>query len=160
MRRDPYLQHMTLDTGDMRYSPRGEVDDDIVAVLRPIVAAALAGGIVELPRVGDADLRLQMASEGGATMLAQIWAVTPDGEDRSVVSFGVAMTARAGTPHWRRLHATALTPLATDGLSPPAAPWLAARLEPGAASLSARDLMMLGDLERCLAWAWIESQEK
>ena len=41
---------------------------------------------------------------------------------------------------------------------PPDLPWLAVHLLPYIAALSPETLMMLGDLERCLAWALIESE--
>jgi len=33
------LIHITLNSGDLRISPRSEVDDDTIAILKPIVAA-------------------------------------------------------------------------------------------------------------------------
>jgi hypothetical protein len=41
--------------------------------------------------------------------------------------------------------------------SEPTGPWLAVRLLPGALQCSTEQIMMLGDAERCIAWAIIET---
>lgn len=159
-----YIIHATLNTGHMRRSPRSEVRAAVIDGLAPTIDAALAAGTAPPPEIlipGMDGATLMLASEGRASCLGQIW--TPLGEERrAILSFGVATTSRAGAALWRLLHDTAIgVDLATDRERPPAAPWLGVRLEIAAALVGDGSwLTMAADLERCLAWAWIERWER
>lgn len=71
-----------------------------------------------------------------------------------MVTVGIATHSRAGAPLWRLLIETASTPL--QPLDCPSEPWVVARLEPAIVTASRDVVGALGDLERCLGWAWIE----
>jgi hypothetical protein len=49
MRRSEVLEHKTLNTGDVRMSPRSEVHDQTLDALRPVLEKALAGDSVAVP---------------------------------------------------------------------------------------------------------------
>lgn len=139
------LQHVTLTTGDVRRSWRSEVHDGVVDTLRPLVARAVAGEAVLLP--GPHSLTLT-AEARGRSLLATI-----HGAGAALVRMGVADRSTAGAGLWRHLTG--------DTLPRPRTPWCAATLEPGL--VLHPDMVqvaaLLGDLERCLAWAWIEGGE-
>lgn len=146
------LAHVTLTSGHVRASPRHEVGDDTVAVLRPLLARVLAGGTVPLPYV-TGGYQLRGAADGGCCALA---VVGPTGEIVATIGVGGAEAGSAGL--WRQLHALApdVSPVRTRPDDPPPVPWCAARLDRGV--LVHRDaLAWLGDLERCLAWAYLEA---
>ena len=47
------LRHITTETGHLRISPRAEVDDNVINLLRPLINRSLAnGGDVELAQTG------------------------------------------------------------------------------------------------------------
>jgi len=146
-----YLHHVTLTTGHVRRSPRSEVAADAVAVCRELIEAA-TDSRYGVPIPGLPDLRLS-ADRAGKCILLTV--DTADGAP--VLTIGIATHSRCGAREWHLLHTVGMTgPLATEGQPCPPEPWVAARLEPGAALLSPDTLMALGDLERCLGWAWIE----
>lgn len=141
------LQHLTLTSGDLRPSPRSEVADDIVAMLRPIVRAG--GGVLR-------DLRITLSAPPpwlGGVEYDLGWSEDPTAPDvRGVLCWSPAEhaawwgAARALTA-WLRLAAPA---------EPPTTPWLAVAIQPTALSRTPDQLAMLGDAERCVAWAILE----
>lgn len=150
-----YIWHVTLDTGHGRRSPRSEVSDDVLAHVRDLIAAALDGNHPALPVPG---FRLSASAAGGgliATVLADI------GQDKDVpiLTVGVARKSLGAGRLWTVLHKDRIgipTPLATDVGDVPAAPWVAARFEIGIIAVS--NPGWLGDFERVLAWAWLETR--
>lgn len=158
-----YLHHVTLTTGHSRRSYRDEVDDEAVAVCRRILDDALAAPRrhVEIPACYGCTLTA--TAEGGA-LIATVWG--PPTEVRTLglerpplVTFGVAERSRHGVKLWRVLHQAQGANVQTSPEQRPPEPWVAARIEIGIALLGdqAEVIMpIIGDLERCLAWAWIE----
>lgn len=152
---DRYLRHVTITTGDVRDTYRSEVSDDAIRVCRELLDAAIEGE--------DDGVRVPIPNMPGITMAA--YATSKDclltlmREDLPLVQVGIATHSRAGASLWRVLtevnHGGA--PIKVDRCPPE--PWVAARLEPGIVTCSPDILMMLGDLERCLAWAFIERAE-
>lgn len=140
------LLHLTLNTGDVRESPRSEVCDDVIALLRPLITAG--GG--RLP--GFAVAYTVELWRHGREAIFTIW--TPD--HAPILTGGLAQDDPA--PVW-----AALQPLLDPRWSrgphapmPPTTPWLAVVLLPSAAATPRNDLMAFGDFERCLAWTVIE----
>lgn len=152
------MQHVTLDTGHARHSPRAEVADTAVVTMRDSLAEALAppGGRVPVPGVPGYSYN---ATALGSALLVTLWG-TAAGDVPPVVTFGIAREAGAGRALWRQLHqprgGLERTPYRTDAAAPPRAPWLAARLEIGSRLVDAGDLLWMADFERVTAWAWIE----
>jgi hypothetical protein len=123
------LIHITLNSGDARISPRSEVRDDIVEMLKPIVDAD--GGEV-------AGLHVTMEA-------ARVFTLGWQADDPAVRCY---LAKQPDPALWKQ----------TGGQgSEPTGPWLAVRLLPAALRCTTDQVMMLGDAERCVAWAIIET---
>ena len=81
-------------------------------------------------------------------------------EATPVVTFGVAADGKGSAELWRLLHQGGAGKHATSPERPPAAPWIGARMESGAASTPRDDLLWLANFERCLGWAFIERRAR
>jgi hypothetical protein len=123
------LIHITLNSGDARISPRAEVSDDTVVMLKPMVAAG--GGEV-------AGLHVTM-------------------EAADIFTFGWQPDTPAVRCYLAKKPNAALWKQTEGEGSEPTGPWLAVRLLPGALQCTTDQIMMLGDAERCVAWAIIET---
>lgn len=147
----PTLAHVTLTTGHVRESPRAEVGDDVIRLLRPLLARVWAGEVVPVPYVRGG-YTLSGAEDHGCCALAL---AGPTGV--VVATIGVAGDPAGARALWRQLHAYGPdgAPVVTDAERPPAVPWCAARLTLGAALVHRDALDWLGDLERCLAWTYL-----
>ena len=123
------LIHITLNSGDARISPRSEVSDDTIAMLKPIVA------------IGSGELAGLYITMEGADVFTLGWqADTP--------AVRCYLAKQPNPALWKQ----------TDGQgSEPTGTWLAVRLLPGALECTTEQVMMLGDAERCIAWAIIET---
>lgn len=135
-----HIEHITLTTGAARRSARSEVADHVIAALR--AALAEKGG-----KMRDWTITLLAAPAGchvydltwKSTLVARCWLC----ED-AAISKDVWTAAIQVAPPGTRLH-------------PPASvPWLAAALAPTALDAGPEPVMMVGDLERCVAWAILE----
>lgn len=132
------IQHYTIESGDCRESPRSEVSDAAIAALRPI----LVTGTHDLPGPAGYRLRVTVAvqslaatviqASSGAPLVTTYVAVEQGALDAILSSTG----ARPAVP--LRLPCCLVTLHPTLALDPDAMGWL-------------------GDLERCIAWAWLES---
>jgi hypothetical protein len=155
-----HLHHITLDTGDVRRSPRAEVRDHIVADLRESMRDTLAdpGGRTPIPAIAGYSYS---ASAGGGALLVTIWG-TIDRSPAPVATFGVARDQAAARALWPAMHHTRpgleSSPYLTTAGEVPTAPWIAARMEIGATLIAATDLLWMADFERVMAWAWIEQE--
>ena len=92
---------------------------------------------------------LAITARGRSAMIATVYADT----GAPVVTLGVARDSKAGAGLWPVI---CRDTQALD-LRRPSAPWLAVRLEEGVTSIPPLDVLALGDLERCLAWTWLET---
>lgn len=146
-----WIEHVTLTTGHTRRSPREEVSDDAVTVMRAVIDRLRADPDGTQPIPGCPGYSLGGRGDGKC-LVATVWA---DGPPSVVIcSIGVAAHARCGMPLWRMLHRYGALPVVTDHERQPATPWCAAALEVGIAR-HMEAAAWLGDFERCLAWAWI-----
>lgn len=146
----PVLTHVTLDTADVRISPRTEVLPETLASLGEMLADALRWGGARVP--GRTDPRVMVrATEGDGVLL-----LTVHGREMApLATIGIAQPGAVDAVSlWRMLHETAGRHLATDPASPPLAPWCAVRLEVGLL-LDPPAAEWLGDLERSIAWTWL-----
>lgn len=157
---NPILHHVTLQTGHDRESPRSEVSDDVIATLAPLLRQALRGHEPEVPWVRP--IHTMTGAAAGDVALITIWA-PPLGEQRvPIATIGLARGPGQAERLWAMLHSTYVgmmsgddAELATPADQPPPWPWCAARLEAGL-MYAPESATLLGDLERCLAWTWIE----
>ncbi len=162
---DRYIWHITLQTGQTRKSWRHEIDPAVLPIVGEILEAALAAGAQE-PTIAEMDAHPlgiirtaplpvrgynMSATAEGRCLVATVYA----GGDDPLLSFGVAAHARCGAGLWR-----CLTEI-PEPLNPmpdrPQTPWCAAKLLPGI-RMHPHAAAWLGDLQRCMAWAWLERQ--
>lgn len=151
-----WLEHVTLTTGHSRRSYADEVSDAALVLCRELVAQ-LDGDptkLVPIPRTGWS---LTGVSKAGRCLTVSI--VRRPSEP--IVMMSVAAHSKCGASAWRELHRYAdewRLPYVTDPRRPPPEPWCAALLDTAAPAESPEGLMMLGDFERCLAWAFLEGE--
>lgn len=154
-----YLWHVTLDTGDVRQSPRSEVGDEVIPHLQSMLgtgSAPIPGmpGLRWVPAafwLGRGAAMLDAGGWGGTVVLPSVAA----GPLR-VVTMGVAPHALAAAATWDYV-TLGLGADAEPKCLRPDPPWLGVALGPASVELDQQRLLALGDLERCLAWAWLES---
>jgi hypothetical protein len=134
---DPYIWHETINTRHTRRSFRSEVEPDVLEM----VAGWLASDLIKLP--GGYSCIVMYRS--GHCLQAEVH--TPGGV--RLVVIGVASHARCGQSLWLRL----------EGLpgAKPAEPWCAAWLDSAGQAADPTAYHWLGDFERCLAWAFLDS---
>lgn len=156
----PYIIHITLSTGHTRNSPREEVGDDILRLLVPWLNGLTQqpGQRAPLPVPDLAHYSASATVDAGA-LLATIWGPrgpylpgrAHDGEADPLVTLGVAQRSRHGGDLWAMMVAQfGVAP----GLKRPAEPWCAIALHAGLMA-HPQTAEWLGDLERCIAWAWV-----
>lgn len=141
---EPVLQHVTLTTGNLVQSPRSGVQQETLELLRPMLAAGhgVAAGIpFEVVRRQPGSALLTIGAPP-AVLCGVCW-----DQERSVDGWA-AMLAASHEAGMRSLPAEM-----------PPVPWLAVViLPPGAALMPLETIMMIGDMERCLAWGLIEAE--
>ena len=123
------LIHITLNSGDARISPRSEVPDNAIQIIKPVVAAG--GG--EL-----AGLYIVMEASNVFTL----------GWQADIPAVRCYLAKEPNPALWKQTEGEGSEPTGT---------WLAVRLLPGALQCTTEQVMMLGDAERCIAWAIIET---
>lgn len=163
----PSMLHYTLNTGHTRVSPRAEVSDHAIAVIRPLLQI----GVHALPIAGyevnvvDALTAMIFATATGAV---EVPMPGPPVEaeiswPRMCVNMSVAADDAAADRLWPLLeeHYLGVTECrgfrSADFASPkrPATtPWCAAFV----VLATPDEAAWIADFERCLAWAWIEKQ--
>lgn len=151
-----YIEHLTLDTGDTRRCWREEVADDVLAMLRPLIARAIESGRhVLLPDVVSPRATITASTGRGRALLVTVWAPPYEGHTARtpLVTLGVAPTSLASAELWRQM-----VPGGGEEQVPrpaaPSVPWLAVKLHE-TATLWPEAMSWLGDFERCIAWAWV-----
>lgn len=145
----PLLAHVTLLTGHVRHSPRGEVTDDTMILMTSWLAdqgvrPVRTGQVHHAPIPNFPGYTAKMKANGrclAATVGHEIFG--------DMLKIWVAPTLLDGAKAWL-LHGYKRT-------QQPPAPWCVVKLLPAFESLIRHeDVSWLGDFERCLAWAWIE----
>lgn len=149
-----YIEHVTLTTGHVRRSLRHEVLPETIAVIGKLIGRITSGAASEAAPIPGCPGYSVVGRAGGRCLVATIWA---DGPPAAVIcTIGVADHPRCGAPVWRALHKYGDFPVLTDVNRQPAVPWCAAALERGIEGhIDAAG--WLGDFERSLAWAWVQS---
>lgn len=151
--RQRYLHRATLQTGHVHRTPRGEVSEESIATLRPVLERALAEHRGRIPLADRPTYALSADGHGGC-LIATLWTVS-DGVP--LLTIGVAGNSRCGATHWRMLHQSA-TAAKTDPHRPPPDPWSAVILHP---TVRGHEEVMdwSAPLELALAWTWIEMEK-
>jgi hypothetical protein len=142
------LHHYTVQTGHLTLQTRGEVDQYALDLLAPMILKpgthALPGTTIKLD-IPDGNMG-QTSGVGSFRLLAA------DGEPVALAMLAWRASAEAGVI-WGTCLPNTPMPAAPAGY-----PWLAIVLMPGITALSRDDIMMLGDIERCVAWSIITQQ--
>jgi hypothetical protein len=152
MSRGKYLHHVTLTTGDTRRSYRDEVSDDAIAWARSVWNIMTHPG----KRLGLDPMPgywIYGEMPNSKSLRCEITKGKPL-EPTPIVTFGIAAHSRAGAKLWRDLIETATTPVVA--IDCPPEPWIAARIELGAAKAEEESMIMIGDLERVIGWHFLE----
>ena len=154
-----YINHLTLNTGHMARTQRADFVPEVTALLAIWLQSIINSGQVHpLPVPELAHISAQAFVQDGGLVVTVSAPVGPHvpgklhaGAVAPLVTLGVAQRYRQGAALWALLlGAFASKP----GLQQPVTPWLAVALHPSAAAYTGA-LDWLGDLERCIAWAWI-----
>jgi hypothetical protein len=148
-----------LSTGHLRRSPRDEVDGETLARVAPWLAAAVEPGqAMPLPVSALARYTALAAVLDGSLLVTISGPPQAGGPMRGtappLVTLGVAQRSRHGAALWPLLTGPHMPP-AKPGVVQPAAPWCGVVLWP-TIMLHPNAMEWIGDLERCIAWAWIE----
>lgn len=154
-----YINHITLTTGHNARTSRADVSDEVLAVVAPWLAGIINSGVLHpLPVPALSHLSARASVEAGSlvvTVFAPAGPFVPGsvsrGKDMPLVTFGVAQRSRQGAELWPQL-VQAFG--ATDKIRRPAEPWIAVALHDGLVA-HINVIGLLGDFERCCAWAWI-----
>jgi hypothetical protein len=144
MDRVTQLNYYIVNTRRGRLSDRSEVEEGLLRVIRPIVQAG--GG--ELP--GGLRVEITRHASGGHVL-------TVYRGDATVATCGLAVDDTQASQMWPQLTNLAqLLGFRRPKRQPPT-PWLSVLILPGLAQVDPGPAGMLGELERCLAWAILES---
>ncbi len=156
-----YLHHITLTTGHSRRSYRDECADAAVAAVRGLITRARADGRASL--IGPAAHCDLTVTVDGAALVATISAPRGphvrgqphSGETVPLVTLAVPRKSRVAPALWTLICTQAgyETPPAR-----PSAPWCAVWLH-DTIGADPEATHWLGDLERLIAWAWIEGEQ-
>lgn len=149
----PWLEHINLTTGHSRRSYADEVSEAALIACRDLLLR-MNGDPAELLPITNTGYSLS-----GYTKTSRCLTVSIVREPaKPIVLMAVAGHSRCGAKVWRELHDYAdewRLPYVTDRNRPAPEPWCAALLDAAAATEPPDGLMMLGNLERYLAWAWL-----
>ena len=154
-----YINHITMTTGHLARTSRGDVPPEVTALLAPWLQGLVSTGkAAPLPVPGLAEYSAQALLQDGAlvvTLYAPAGPYQPGkpngGEVMPLITMGVAQRSRHAAKLWDALCAAVPS---RPKMDMPATPWLAVITYPTlAAHLGAAG--WLGDFERCIAWAWI-----
>lgn len=154
-----YLNHITLSTGHTRRSPRAEVSGETLARVAPWLAALIESGQpAPLPVSNLAGYTGHATVMDGALIVTISGPALTDGpmagKPPPLITMGVAKRSRHGATLWPLLTGPVM-PAAKPGIVRPSEPWAAVAIWPTIA-LYLDAAQWLGDLERCIAWAWME----
>lgn len=141
-----YIHHITLNTGHVSRIRAGDVSGEALARVGPWLAALVQSGQpAPLPVSGLANYTAHATAQNGALVVT---ISAPAG--LPLVTIGVAVRSRHAIDLWDGLAQLAKAHKSAR----PSAPWAAVVLWP---ALSAHNdaAAWLGDLERCVAWAWV-----
>lgn len=154
-----YLQHITLTTGHVTRIQRGDVTGETLARVGPWLAVLVESGApAPLPVSEMADYGALAVVIGGALIVTISGPNLADGpmagKAPPLVSIGIAERSRQGADLWSIMTGPVM-PAPKQGLQRPPEPWCAVAIWPTIA-LHPDCLAWIGDLERCIAWAWLE----
>ena len=145
------LWHVTLTSGDVRWSPRTEVADHVIGEVAAHIAAARRRGPAPIP--GQPGYTARARARDGLLGLTVRAGIAP------IVGILVSPSLEAAqeADAWAMPPVSDLRP-AIPSL-PTAAPVCLVWLLPEVVWLDREALAWLGDYERCAAWAWLRGRQ-
>jgi hypothetical protein len=147
------ISHLTINTNDLRMSPRAEVSADAIRVLLPWTKGTKnkATRLPVLPLYAR-------AHRGDGLAQLDIWSAPPNAHQ--VAQAVLVWTPEAEARVWPRVldQSREAGIIAAVLRKPASIPWLAAAITQAATVLDPDTLMALADLERCWAWAVLETE--
>jgi hypothetical protein len=146
-----YIWHVTLNSGHALRQDRSDITEDAVAALSTTLDGILQGAHLTVPGFPGYVVN---GSHHGHDLIATLWR-GPVERRVPILTTATALKSRSARQLWELLHDQSTVPLMTQRERPPAAPWVADRLEIGAAG-DPDALLWTGDFSRCLAWTWAE----
>jgi hypothetical protein len=142
-----YINHITLNTGHVRKTYPDEVNKEIYFILKRILRDSMKPSGAEVYQ----GYTLRTTQDGGST-IATIY-------HRDGAAILTTLCTKFGDDEaWKILHEYSTAPLATKPTEPIAAPYIADRLEIGAA-FHMDAMGWTGDLSRCLGWIVIDPKQ-
>lgn len=157
-----HIQHLTLSTGHVARIQRGDVAGETLGRVAPWLAALVESGQSTPLPVSDLAHFSAVAFVADGALVITICGVAPTtgrmaGVAPPLVTMGVAKRSRHGAALWPLLHAAPM-PQVKPALQQPAEPWCAVAIWP-TITRHLDAMAWLGDLERCIAWAWCTRPE-
>lgn len=143
-----YIVRADLARGEMTRSHAGEIPPDVLAD----TAAALDLIVSGQPVPTRAGYWLTGSHRGKALVVTLDAGQRPDATP--VLTVAVCLRSRDSARLWAMMH-DGQQALLTRADDPPAAPWMAERIEAGALDHMAA-MRWSGSLARAVAWAWME----
>lgn len=147
MTKDKYIYHTTIDNGRTRRSPRSEVAQEVIDTIVPWVKNMLDGhpqGIIDDKYSCRAEMRNSKMCEFVISRL------TADMQATDVIRFVVCRHSRHKQNAWA---------LVSGVGEPPEVPFCAVKFEGLSLIDDLEHIGEFGDVERCIAWAWLQHQE-
>lgn len=141
-----YLLHATLTTGHMARHSRKDSDSRAIEAVTGLLDVVLLGGRVEIPG--------HPGHYATGVNVGRNLIVTLAAGDDPILTTAVCIKSRSSPRLWQMMHDDRYS-LTTVANNPPAAPWIADRIEPGALD-HMESMRWTGGWARALGWAWVE----
>lgn len=145
-----YIVRADLARGELTRSHAGEIAPDAVAAMADALDLIVAGQPAPVP--GRPGYWLTGAHRGQVLIVTLDAGRRPDADP--LLTVGICLRSRDSARLWGMLH-DGQAALLTRSDDPPSAPWMAERIEAGAA-LHMDAMRWSGSLARAVAWAWME----
>lgn len=151
-----YITHITLNTGHTSRIKAGDVSGETLARVGPWLSTLVESGQpAALPVAALSQYTALAVVLDGALIVTISGPPVPTGpmagKGPPLVSIGLAKKSRHA--HLWGLLTSPIMPPAKTGIKCPSSPWCGVAIYPTIA-MHMDALEWLGDLERCIAWAW------
>ncbi|TYB18508.1 lactate dehydrogenase [Aggregatibacter actinomycetemcomitans] len=144
--KEKYLYHVTVTTGHARKSPRTEVSDDTINILKTWISDMLKG---DLRGIVDSHYSCRAGQYNAKMIEFIISRLSDDFKQVDLVRFVVCNHSRRKNVAWALV----------DGKGDaPDVPFCAVQLLDNFILQDLEHLSFFGDFERCISWAWLDMQ--
>lgn len=146
--KEKYIYHVTINTGDIRKSPRSEVDQDIIDLMKKWIKNLEKG---ELQAVYEDKYAVRINQSSGKMIEFYIFRIDDNFEQTDLIQMVVCKHSSKKEIAWSLFGENNSIPV-------PKVPFCGVKLIQE--NIKINDfphLSLLADFERCLAWGWLES---